>query len=179
MLVTVLIAVVALYSNAWSLGGRGLEVNVWVVLIFIGILGIGAVVAVFSTVAINIGLTVLCFILGIIGVGICTNEAIFLFRSRFLSKKLFLVGSFEFRLMELVSLLVGLAFTLGWYFSHNNIFLNDILSICICIGLIKILKFTNLQTAGLAFLVTIILELTVIVVIYIVGHQSYNNLFLN
>lgn len=63
---------------------------------------------------------------------------------------------------------MGIAFTVGWYFSDSNIILNDIVSICICVGLIKILKFTSLKVAGLAFLVTIVLELVVVIVIYVV-----------
>ena len=68
---------------------------------------------------------------------------------------------------------------MGWVFSDSNIILNDILSICICIGLTKILKFTSLKMAGVAFLTTIILELVVVIVIYVLKGQSYNNLFLN
>ncbi len=78
-----------------------------------------------------------------------------------------------------MSLTIGTIFTLAWYFSEYNIILNNILSICICIGLIKILKFTNLKMAGLSFLVTVTLELIVVVVIYIEEGVSYNNLFLN
>ncbi len=63
---------------------------------------------------------------------------------------------------------MGTGVTVGWYFSNSNIIMNDIVSICMCVGLIKILKFTNLKVAGLAFLVTIVLELVVVIVIYIV-----------
>ena len=69
--------------------------------------------------------------------------------------------------MELISVSIGVGFTVGWYFSDNNIFLNNIVSVCICVGLIKILKFTNLKIAGLAFLVTISLELIIVIILYI------------
>ena len=47
-LTTILIYVVAIYSNPWSLGGRALEVTVWLVLLFVGLLGLGVLVAAFS-----------------------------------------------------------------------------------------------------------------------------------
>ncbi len=75
--------------------------------------------------------------------------------------------------------MIGASFTIGWLFSDSNIILNDILSICICIGLTKILKFTSLRIALVVFLATIILELVVVIVIYVEIGQSYNNLFLN
>jgi hypothetical protein len=50
--------------------------------------------------------------------------------------------------------LVGIALTLGWFFSHKNIILNDIVCCCMIVGFIKILKFTSLKITGLCFLVT-------------------------
>jgi hypothetical protein len=50
---------------------------------------------------------------------------------------------------------------------------------CIIIGFIKILKFTSLKIATIAFLATIILELIFIIIIYFTTSSSYNNIFLN
>ena len=71
--ITILIVVVALYSNAWSLGGRGLAVNIWFVIVIDLAIIIGAVVGYLSYQVITIILTVLSFVLGSLGVGICIN----------------------------------------------------------------------------------------------------------
>lgn len=73
LLVTAMIAVVALYSKPWSLGGRAIEINYWLIGIFVILLGLGALVAVFSSTGITVCLYILSFVLGILGVGICTN----------------------------------------------------------------------------------------------------------
>lgn len=94
VLVTVMIALVAMYSNPWSLGGRAIEINVWLLLLFIGLLGVGVIVGVFSSFGLIVCLNILCFTLGIVGVSICANEVIFLFRIKFLSRRLFNISSF-------------------------------------------------------------------------------------
>jgi hypothetical protein len=63
---------------------------------------------------------------------------------------------------------VGVLVSLGWYFSDSNIFLNNILSVCSCVALIKVLKFTNLRIGGITFLVTISLELIIVILIYVI-----------
>lgn len=93
-LVTVLIAVVALYSKPWSLGGRAIEINIWLVLLFIALLIIGALVGVFSQNGIRICLYILSFVLGIVGIAVCCNELLFLFRIKFLNRKIFTISTF-------------------------------------------------------------------------------------
>lgn len=56
----------------------------------------------------------------------------------------------------MVSLLLGTGTVLGWFYSDHNILLTDIVCMCMVVGLIKILKFTSLKMAGLAFLVLIV-----------------------
>lgn len=69
--------------------------------------------------------------------------------------------------MDGLSLVVGTGVTLGWFFSDSNIIVNDLVSICICVGLIKLLKFTSLRMAGFTFLVIIVFELVIVIVIYL------------
>lgn len=71
--ITVLIVVVALYSKAWSLGGRGLAVNIWFVIVIDLAIITGAIVGYYSYNVITIILTILSFIIGILGVAICVN----------------------------------------------------------------------------------------------------------
>jgi len=88
-LITVLMFIVALYSKAWSLGGQGLGVNIWFVVVIDMSLVAGALIGYFSYEVITIILTVLIFILGSLGVAICVNEVLFLFRFKILMIKLF------------------------------------------------------------------------------------------
>ena len=73
MVICILVTVVALYSKAWSLGGRGVEFNVWLVVAASLVLIGGAIIGYFSDYAINVCLIVLSFILGILGVAVCVN----------------------------------------------------------------------------------------------------------
>jgi len=81
--------------------------------------------------------------------------------------------------MELISLVVGLGLTLGWFFSGKNMIVNDIICCCMIVGFIKILKFTSLQTAGICFLITMAVQMTFVIVIHFKTSTTYNLLFLN
>ena len=79
LLVTAMIAVVALYSKPWSLGGRAIEINYRLIGIFVILLVLGALIAVLSHLiavfsqGLKVCLYILSFVFGILGVGICTN----------------------------------------------------------------------------------------------------------
>lgn len=81
--------------------------------------------------------------------------------------------------MELLSLSVGVLASVGWYFSNDNMIVNDALCLCIIVSAIKILKFTSLKMAGFTFLVVIVVELVFATVLYLTVGVSYNTLFLN
>ena len=72
-IITVLVFVVALYSKAWSLGGRGFEFNVWFLLVAGIIIVLGAIVGSFSFEVANIWLIISTFVFSIFGVAICVN----------------------------------------------------------------------------------------------------------
>lgn len=73
LLVTITIAIVAMYSKPWSLGGRGIEVTYLLLGIFMGLIILGAVVAALSQTGIIVCLNILSFVLGIVCIGICAN----------------------------------------------------------------------------------------------------------
>jgi hypothetical protein len=94
LLVTGMIAVVAMYSNPWSLGGRGIEINYWLIGAFLGVLAFGALVAYLSTPGIIVCLYILSFLLGIVSTAICANELLFLLRAKPLGRVMFVVDNF-------------------------------------------------------------------------------------
>ena len=81
--------------------------------------------------------------------------------------------------MEGISLLVGIGVCLGWWFSGKNWILNDIISICLIIAGIKILKFTSMRIAVICYLATILLEMGFVLVINFGFADSYNHAILN
>lgn len=73
LLVTVIISLAALYSRAWSFGGRGIRLNYWYVLA-LGILWVvGGAMGAFLSEATYIIVLVLSWIIGVLGVAICSN----------------------------------------------------------------------------------------------------------
>ena len=71
--ITVLIVVVAWYSRAWSLGGHGVRVDGWFVLVFDVGFVLMVVLGYFSFKVQNIFLIVVSFLFVILGVGLCVN----------------------------------------------------------------------------------------------------------
>ena len=114
-------------------------------------LTIGAIIGYFSYDGITVCLQVLSFALGILGVGICTNELLFLLRLRCLTSPFLTFTHIKFRFLEIISLIVGILVTLGWWFSEQNMIVNDIVCLCMVVGFIKILKFTSLKNACIGF----------------------------
>lgn len=94
LLVTIAIAFVALYSKPWSLGGRGIEINYWLLGVYVVLFLMGAIVAAFSQTGITVCLYILSFVLGILCIGICANQLIFLLRYKPLLYPLFPIGTF-------------------------------------------------------------------------------------
>lgn len=70
---TVIIAIVAVYSKAWSLGGNGIAINIWLIILFNVLIIAGGIIGYFSTEVIQVILDILSFIVGIFGVYICAN----------------------------------------------------------------------------------------------------------
>jgi len=64
---------VALYSNAWSIGGAGFRISLPLVLIFNLILIIGGVVAVFKFEVVAIAVNVLPWVFGLAAIWLCSN----------------------------------------------------------------------------------------------------------
>ena len=81
--------------------------------------------------------------------------------------------------MEGISLVVGMSFSFGWWFSGKNWILNDVISICLIVAGIKIFKFTSMRIAVICYCSTIILEMGFVIVINFVFADSYNHAILN
>ena len=67
--------------------------------------------------------------------------------------------------MDGISFLVGLGVCLGWWFSNKNWIVSDIVSICMIVAFIKVLKFTQLKMAVISYFVTITVQMIFVIVI--------------
>ena len=70
---TAIIFVTAIYSNAWSIAGSGVSINLRWAIGFNILLVIGGIVAIFSLQVVNVAVLVLSWIFGTLGVGLCLN----------------------------------------------------------------------------------------------------------
>lgn len=83
------------------------------------------------------------------------------------------------RSMDILSFLLASGLVIGWWFSHKNWILNDIISVCICITFIKLFKFISLKTALIYGVVIVAIEVTIALSIHYEIGTSYNILLLN
>ena len=49
-------------------------------------------------------------------------------------------------------MMVGVGTLVGWYFSGNNIIVNDLVCFCLMVGSIKLFKFTSLKMSMIMML---------------------------
>ena len=175
LFVTILMTLSSIYSKAWSIGGFGIRLGYVFLAIYASVFLGGGIIAVFYPETIDDIVDGLCWFLGLVSVSLCMNETIFPFKIKCLRKPLLGV----IRLMDLLSCLVGLGVTIGWWLSQKNWILNDIIAVCICIAFIKLFKFTNLKTALVYMVVILTIEVGIALCIHYIIGTSYNSLILN
>ena len=81
--------------------------------------------------------------------------------------------------MEVISLLIGVGVCFGWWFSHKNWIVNDVVAVCMIVAGIKFFKFTSLKYAIFCYCVTITVEIIFVILIKYFINSSYNNAILN
>ena len=78
---------------------------------------------------------------------------------------IFTIKEFPLRTLDFISLAIGLGFMFAWFFSNKNWILNDIISICMIVGSIKILKITSFKKALIMFLASECIDIIFIVLL--------------
>lgn len=119
------------------------------------------------------------FVVGVLSVAVCVNEILFMFNLKILKHGLFNIRSYRVRVLEVVSSLVSTGALIGWYFSDNNILVDDLICLCMVVAFIKILHFGSLKLAGLAILTTVTIELIFQLIPHFQNYQNYNVVFIN
>ena len=75
-----LIVLIVFYSKAWSMGGAGVKINYWIILIFWALVAAGGIAANFIPNVMQPIIEIVCLMVGIVGIWVCSNEIIYLFR---------------------------------------------------------------------------------------------------
>ena len=83
------------------------------------------------------------------------------------------------RVMEVISLCVGLGVAVGWWLSDRNWIVNDVVAVCMIVAGIKFFKFTSLKNAFISFAMTITVEMIFVLLIRFFIQVSYNTAILN
>ena len=71
-------------------------------------------------------------------------------------------------MMDLISSLVGLGVTIGWWLSNKNWILNDIIAVCICIAFIKLFKIVSLKIALVYMVIIVVTEIIIALLIHFI-----------
>lgn len=117
--------------------------------------------------------------IGIAGIWVCSNEIIFLFKFTILQHGIQIKDIIKIRVLDIISLFIGVGVALGYYFSNKNWIINDILCVAIIIAAIKIMKFTNLKISLFALCVGLLVQMAFVEYIHFGKNTSYNDLILN
>lgn len=86
---------------------------------------------------------------------------------------------FKIRILDIISLLIGIGAAIGYYFSDKNWIVNDIICVSIMIAAIKIMKFTNLKISIFTLIVGLAVQMAFVEYIHFAKGTSYNQLILN
>lgn len=116
----------------------------------------------------NNGLRYLGLIFGYIFTFICSNEIFFLIR--YLK---FPVFKF-FRRCDFISLGVSTVMFIIGFFTDSWIYYN-IIALAICVGAIKMLRFSTMKQAFLSMLISVITVSTMAIILHFVLERSYND----
>ncbi len=127
----------------------------WMLILFWLLVLAVALIGYFTNGIVEYILEVVTYIMGIFGMWVCANEALFLLKLRFLEKGVSVKDKFEIRVIDILSLFISVGIAVGYGFSGKNWILNDVLCLCLVIASIKIFKFTNLKIALVGLICTL------------------------
>ena len=114
-------------------------------------------------------------IIGAAGVTVCTSELLWLCNYNNLKIKILK----KMRLLDLISMVVGLTFIPLYWLLNGQWLINDVMAICSIVALMKLIKIRSLYLAVILTCSLLILEAMVGIFIHYVFQISYNNYVIN
>lgn len=176
LIASIVITAATFYSKAWSYAGFGFEIGYVFVAVFNGLFLVGALLVFFQVKFLSYVISGLGSAVGLLGVMVCTNETLFLFKAKALNMRTICKS---FRVIDLISLVfASIIVALYWVFYQNWI-ITDIISICTIVACIKLFKLTSLKMTVVFLGSVLVLEIIFSLVIHFSMKVSYNNLIIN
>ena len=154
----------SLYSKAWSYGGIGIEIKLWMVAVINVVIVIGMVTAYFIPSVVSIALKIVGSGLGTFGVMVCFSETVYLFKWQRMNRQLF----WKIRILDILSLVFGALITMVYWLTNGFWFLNDFLAVCLIVAVIKIFKIRSLKMAVMLIFPLLIIEIIVGLIVHYV-----------
>lgn len=135
------ITAASFYSRTWSYGGFGINVTKRFIISFNIFIVVASIIAYFLPAVTSISLKILGSIIGTVGVAICTSEAVWLVKNKKLNEPLY--G--RIRLLDILSLIIGLFFISLYWITDGVWLVNDILAASTIVACIKVFKIRSLK----------------------------------
>ena len=172
---TVVIGLSSKYSKAWSYGGYGYEITrIGVVFFNVAVFLAMTLGYMFPTLT-ALSAQVFGTVIGAAGVTVCVSESLWLVATRTLKNAIFK----RLRLLDLISISIGLSYMPIYWFSNGHWLINDIMAVSCIVALMKLLKIKSLSLCVFLLVSLLIQEAIVGVVVHYVLHLSYNNYIIN
>ena len=130
-----------MYCKAWSYSGYGYKLTNKVIILFNFLLFLAVVFGYLFPHVLAVVAQVIGSVLGAAGVTVCASESIWLFHSKKLTKPLFK----KIRIIDIISILVGLSFIPLYWLLNGNWLINDIMAVCSIVALMKLVKVQSLS----------------------------------
>jgi hypothetical protein len=109
---------------------------------------------------------ILSWILGVICIGICSNECLWLLRNNKLNKPLM----WKIRGIDIISFVVGIGIMLSWWLTNMNWISSNLIGGCVIIAFIKCFKFTSMKIALIMLMIILMIEVVgALIINYVVG----------
>ncbi len=87
-------------------------------------------------------------------------------------------GAFALRAMDVIGIGVGIGVVCAWYYTGTNWIIGDLIYMCIFLAVIKLIKFGSLRMTVFAFIASMLLDISFIMLTEFVNGIYFNNAML-
>lgn len=150
---TITLTLSSIYSRAWSYSGYGYKLTKKTIIAFNILLFLAIIFGYFIPHVFSIFLQILGSILGAAGVTVCASELIWLLHNKKLKKTLFK----KIRVIDIISVLIGLCFIPLYWLLNGNWVINNIMAVCTTVALMKLIKIQSLSQSTFLLLSLLII----------------------
>ena len=174
---TIFLTIAVNFAKLNAFDGIGIEYNVkWIGLVSLSMLVVG-LLGLFLP---NVG-EIVVQVASVGAILICCSlifiELMYYFNWKILLKH-FEIKTLKIRILDILGLLLSVPVVIGWWFSNNNWILSNLISFCIVLSCIKVIKITSFKVALMAYGILFILYIIAAVLPVIIKAESVNFFFI-